>query len=213
MQGDFALHHWYLYPNESHNSDGKHITYLQRSTCNERRFRACDPILYDALVALIGDDERHICRVRSSGILPPDTIYYEDNLSYQPRDRRDARQKLRERWLWQALHVACDGDIVFVDPDNEIANSMAPQSKNGPKYVFLDDIRQFTELGKSLVIYHHLGRWSSADEQIKFWAERLRDHLGLDNPPWALRFRRGSARVYFVIPSERHRELLCCRRT
>lgn len=58
------------------------------------------------------------------------------------------------------------------------------------------------------MIYHHLGRWASADEQIGYWSERLRDHLRLENLPWALRFRRGSPRVYFVIPNEKDRDLL-----
>ena len=202
---------WYLYPNESHNFDGKHTGYLHRTTRNMRQFRECDPVLYDVLGDLIDSNQRKVSRIRSSGIFPPDTIYYEESLSYQIEDQRPARQKARERWLLEALEVARNGDLVFVDPDNGIANSAGPYTKKGLKHVFIDDIRQFTELEKSLVIYHHLGRRTTAEEQIRFWSDRLCDHLGIENALWALRFRRGSARVYFVIPNEKHKALFSCR--
>ena len=88
----------------------------------------------------------------------------------------------------------------LVDPDNGIANRASPYAKKG--------LRQFIEQGQSLVVYHQLGRQAPADEQIRIWSERLRDYLGLGKSSWALRFRRGSARVYFVIPNARNDALL-----
>lgn len=113
---------WYLYPDESHNLDGKHTGYLKRTRQNEREFRSCDPVLYDALAKLIGGSHRHVSRVRSSGILPTETTYYEQSLSFQGEGRGPARQQAREKWLRQALAVARGADLVFVDPDNGIAN-------------------------------------------------------------------------------------------
>jgi len=37
---------WYLFPDETHNADGKHISYLQR---NDPFYRECDEELYDRL--------------------------------------------------------------------------------------------------------------------------------------------------------------------
>ena len=199
---------WYLHPDESHNFDGKHTTYLRRTERNLRRFRQCDPDLYDVLEALIAARQRHISRIRNSAILPTDTNYYEESLSFSAEARRPAREEARDRWLHGALEVARHVDLVFVDPDNGIANRASPYAKKGPKCVFQEDLRQFIEQGQSLVVYHQLGRQAPADEQIRFWSERLRDYLGLGKSSWALRFRRGSARVYFVIPNARNDALL-----
>lgn len=81
---------WYLYPDESHNLDGKHSSYLKRTRRNEREFRPSDRALYDALAKLMGGSQRHVSRIRSSGILPTETTYYEESLSYQGEDRGPA---------------------------------------------------------------------------------------------------------------------------
>lgn len=40
---------WYRVPDENHNGDGRHISYLTRSPQNDRCFRTCDEAVYDAL--------------------------------------------------------------------------------------------------------------------------------------------------------------------
>ena len=134
---------WYLHPDESHNFDGKHITYLRRTARNLQVFRQCDPDLYDVLEALIAANQRRISRIRNSGILPTDTNYYEESLSFPAETRHPAREEARDRWLHGALEVARPVDLVFVDPDNGIANSASPYARNGPKDVFQEDLRQF----------------------------------------------------------------------
>ena len=98
-----------------------------------------------------------------------------------------------------------------MDPDNGISETVDPLRKNGPKFVFINDLQQFVEQNKSLVVYHHLGRQGTATEQIFRVSECLQDKLHLADRPWALRFRRGSARAYFVIPHELHRITLARR--
>ena len=44
---------WYLYPDESHNADGKYTGYLDDTLSNHARFRACDPDLYDTMRRLV----------------------------------------------------------------------------------------------------------------------------------------------------------------
>ena len=118
------------------------------------------------------------------------------------------------------LTATKDVKLVFVDPDNGIAKpeedtaadvsednqitKVNPYNKKGPKYVFMKDIQQFYEQGQSLVIYHHLAH-RPAKEQINGIAKRLQQYLNLSSLPWALRYRRGSPRVYFIVPQECHK--------
>ena len=200
---------WYLHPDESHNSDGKYTGYLAPSSVNHVKFRECDPELYDALHMTVINDERHVASVRESEVFPDSTIYFEPSLYYPHRQSRNARQTARENWLLGALATTIDADLVFVDPDNGIApESVKPLHKKGPKYVFMDDLRQFVERGQSLIIYHHLGRRSKAVEQIRGWAGDLQRNLNLARLPQALWYHRGTARAYFIIAQERHKAVL-----
>ena len=199
---------WYLHPDESHNSDGKHIGYLNVSSAYQEALRECDPDLYNALRKLVYDNARRVTEVRHSCILPADTAYYERSLSFPRSASRRVRQATRNRWLQGALEIASEAELIFVDPDNGISITADPLRKNGPKFVYMNDLWQFRKLDKSLVIYHHLGRRGTATEQILKVSECLQDQLQLEERPWALRFRRGSARVYFIIPHKPHRAAL-----
>ena len=199
---------WYLYPDESHNSDGKKVGYLASSSGNHSRFRECDSDLYDALHQLVSHDHRHVTAIRDSGILPSDTKYFEQALSYPRSQRRTARQATRDNWLQGALAATADADMIFVDPDNGISETMDPWLKKGPKYVFMDDLQQFAKRGQDLIIYHHLGRHGTAKQQIKYWAGALQRDLSLPRKPWSLWYHRGTARAYFVVSQERHEAIL-----
>lgn len=199
---------WYLHPDESHNFDGKYTGYLNGTAANQMAFRACDPPLYDALQRLVVKDDRHISRVSDSGILPNDTTYFEKSLSFSRKESRLARQAARANWLEGALSATESADVVFCDPDNGISETVDPLRKNGPKYVFVEDLMRFVGRGQSLIIYHHLGRRGSAVEQIRCWIENLRSSLNLSCSPLALWYHRGTARVYFVAMQESHRSIL-----
>ena len=202
---------WYLHPDESHNSDGKHIGYLNGASAYQEALRECDPELFESLRKLIVEDARSVSRIRQSRILPDDTAYYERSLYYSRSASRTARQEVRNEWLQGALDITLEAQLVFVDPDNGISETVDPLRKNGPKFVYMEDLRQFLKLDKSLVVYHHLGRQGTVTEQIFRVSQCLQDRLGLSHRPWSLRFRRGSARAYFVIPQEQHRATLADR--
>ena len=199
---------WYLHPDESHNFDGKYTGYLNETSVNHREFRECDPRLYDVLQRLVIKNNRHVSEIRDSGILPSDTAYFERSLSYGPRESRLTRQAIRAKWLEDALVVTEGTGVVFCDPDNGISETADPLRKNGPKYVFIGDLKRFAKRGQSLVIYHHLGRRSTAVQQIKYWAKSLQSGLNLSRPPLALWYHRGTARVYFIAMQEPHQSIL-----
>ena len=55
---------WYLFPDENHNADGKHIKYLQ-----DKRWRDRDPELFDTLELIVTEKRRKVSKVEASGIL------------------------------------------------------------------------------------------------------------------------------------------------
>ena len=203
---------WYLYPDESHNADGKYTGYLDDTPANRARFRACDPDLYDAMGRLVKTGRRNILAVQRSRILPCDTMYYEPSLSFPRRMPRSERESARINWFAGALQATTDADLIFVDPDNSLSDpasgintSIDPLRKTGPKYVFIADLLSFFERGQSLIVYHHLGRRGTAVQQTMKVAESLKASLDL---PRSLLYRRGSSRAYFIVPQERHRQVL-----
>lgn len=207
---------WYLYPDESHNADGKYTGYLDDTPANHSRYRACDPGLYDTMRRLVKTGRRNILAVQQSRILPDDTMYYEPSLSFPRKMRRSEREAARANWFEGALEATADADVIFVDPDNSVvfdpANgippSVDPLRKTGPKYVFIADLRRFYERGQSLVIYHHLARWDTHIKQIEKVAQGLKSSLGLPRLPLSLRYGRGSGRVYFIAPRKEHEAAL-----
>ncbi len=191
---------WYLFPNESHTSDGKFTDYPE--------LRSCDPSLFDELKRLVDTNNRNVAAIRRSGILPDDTMYYECCLSYSRQASRASRQATRQDWLDGALEATEGAHVIFVDPDNGISETADRFRKNGPKYVFMDDLRCFHERGQSLIVYHHSGRRGKALEQIQHLSERLQQGLGLSHRPPALWWRRVSARFYFIVPRPEHETTL-----
>ena len=188
---------WYLYPDESHNADGKYTGYLDDSPANHSRFRACDPELYDSMRRLVKTGCRNILTVQRSRVLRDDTLYYEPSLSFPPRMPRSERESARASWFEGALQATAEADVIFVDPDNSLSDppngintSIDSLRKTGPKYVFMADLRAFFERGQSLIVYHHLGRRGTAVEQTTRVAEALKSSLGLSRLPASLCYRR-----------------------
>lgn len=74
---------WYLVPDENHNDDGKHIRYLEQTNSNLTRFRKGDPALYDSLSKIIKAGRRNVSLIRESKVLPENTVFYEEPLSFE----------------------------------------------------------------------------------------------------------------------------------
>jgi hypothetical protein len=207
---------WYLFPDESHNQDGKHVAYLQEA---RNRFRDCDVPLYDGLRSLLVDAQgqiiqahRRISTIESSGLLPNDTAFFSDPLSYPSGLSISQRRSLRERWFSAALARTASADLIFLDPDNGIeCASVSSTGLKGPKYCYLEEIASFIERDQSLVIYHHLNRSAPHPKQNQEMITRLYEKLNLVAKGFeatALIFSRGSSRAYFILTAHRHKEIL-----
>ena len=204
---------WYLVPDEDHNDDGKYVQYLVPSARNQEQFRVCDSVLYDALGAMVFSGARSVASIRDRAILPVGTRYYEAPLTFDgflgPGTRQKQRVDLRTGWLSGALGLTACCDVVFLDPDNGLEVKVGPYQKRGPKYAFFDELMPFLRRGQSLVVYHHVARRGSAMDQVRERLAQIEDRLG--HEAFALLYHRGSARAFFVIPAQRHRDVLFSR--
>ena len=194
---------WYLTP-DSRNNDGRHRSYLLATRHKNRtRFRECDPNLYDALQTISGAD-RSVLALESAGLLPETTHYFGERVPVGTA---------RDDWAAGASRAVGHCDLVFLDPDNGLApKSVRVQSRDAVKYVYLDDLRGRIALQQSVVVYQHLGRNGSAAEQAQRHLTALRKAFPGHAAPWAVRFRRGTGRIYLVVPAVQHEVVLRDRR-
>ena len=193
---------WYLTPDETHNNDGRHIGYLNPTPKNLKAFRRCDPELYDMLGGIVQNDQRQVSAIRDRGVLPNGTEYFDRMLDLSTeRFHRNpvARTRARAKWCQDALQATKGCDVVFVDPDNGIGSTSQVRSPTGAKYVSLDELIPYLSRGQTLVIYHHLNRRAPADHQIRSLCGVLRAAYGYCRLYEAMRFYRGSARVFFML--------------
>ena len=79
----------------------------------------------------------------------------------------------------------------------------------GPKYAFFEELLPFVQRDQSLLVYHHVSRRGKALDQVKDRLVQIEDRLG--RHAFAMLYHRGSARAFFVVPAQRHWEILSSR--
>ncbi len=179
---------WYLYPDESHNSDGKHIAYLD----NPEEWRHLDPELFDQLGDLIRSERRKVSEVETSKILR-DCTYSQEMLAFE--GSKTERSRMRSRWFTKTLHSLNSCDLVFADPDNGLCEDLTYQHHDRKywKRIPLSEALVLSA-GRTAVIYHHnTMRKGGHIEEIRYWLNQL-GHTTL-----ALYWRRGSCRTFFIV--------------
>ena len=198
---------WYHFADVS--NDGRHISYLEAP--RYREFRPCAPDLWKQMRVVVHGD-RSIAAVEASGALPDGTACYSEPLAFEPQELRADREVKRGRWLEAGRRAVRRRRLIFFDPDNGFApDRMRPHHLKAPKYVFYGDLDRHIDVGQSLVVYHQLGRRNSHENQIDAKLDALRVRFPRVPGIFALRYRRGTARAYFVLPMPEHAELLAAR--
>ena len=209
---------WYLHHDEKHppadnvkiSGDGDHIEYITRIPGDDKsNFRNCDPELWEKLRDLVFRNARCVHCAEGVEILPEDTAYFNAMLHFSPSMTRAVRKEVRLAWLSAARREMQDADIVCLDPDNGIAPEAKMYLKQGPKFTYMSDLKEFWNDGdgKSLVVYQHTGRTGgNAEEQIRAKANTLRDELQAGVV--SLHFSAGSSRAFYIIPQPKHEELI-----
>jgi len=196
---------WCHYPDEGHNGDGRHVSYLQKPS-----MASLDPELHSALNILVANGRRSLHAIEQSGVLPLDTLFFRETLRpAYPEARSQLRLQHRASWLDRALSTTAEADLVFFDPDNGLETpSIGNSHPKAGKYIFWEELVPFWQRGQSLVVYHHLNRTMSASEQT---GRLYRDFSRrLANPALVLpmTFRRGSCRHFWVVAQQRHAKAL-----
>jgi hypothetical protein len=183
---------WWLFPNESHNQDGRHVGYLQRP----EQWRQFDPILFDGFAEIVASNRRSAGALETADLLPGAPFASE----VIPTDGLPAqRKRARHQWFARMKERLADADLVFVDPDNgtEPVGFSYGSSKAG-KSVLLSELRELANPGRCLIVYHHHTRRKGGHHaEIAHWADRLRA-AGFSTVD-ALRARPYSPRVYFLL--------------
>ena len=199
---------WYRFEDATP-GDGRFVSYLEPPRSQE--YRVCDPDLFRQMRSIV-HGERSIAAVETSGALPPGTTFFRDKLAFGRSEPRASRALKRREWHEAGLRGIAHADLVFADPDNGLEiPSVGRLGVKGPKYVYYDDLRECRARGQSLVVYQHIARTGTAEEQIAARLTALPKHLEGARGILTLRWRRFTSRVYFVIPAADHAELLAAR--
>ena len=202
---------WYLMPDGGNPGDGRQTRYLLEGNRTGRQLRKCDAGLHETLGAIVTTGQRQVGRIAHTGILPDGTRYHGEPADFRtlPRQRgqriAEVREHAREVWQEAALEETRDCGLVLLDPDNGLApDTMTPGSLGAGQYAFHNELRGYIERGQSLVVYHHLNRSQRAIRQI--YGKQLEIYERFRMRSLAMRFHRGSPRVFLVIPQRQHRE-------
>ena len=131
---------WMLTDEDSRN-DGNKLDYLQ----NKKNESQLNPDLFEKLQSI--DKNKHgITDVQE--LLGDKYNYYSETLC----DNKEKRTNYFEALLVQVEKVG----MVFFDPDNGIeVKSVKYGNKNSSKYLYWDEIQQFADCGKDILIYQH----------------------------------------------------------
>lgn len=184
---------WWLFPDETHNGDGRHTAYLDALAV----WRYIDPPLFDALASMVRSGERSVQALQAHALLDGAT-YYSQPIS-SPEIGSRARRAERDLWMEGLTRWASDRDVLFLDPDNglEPATYSAGSAKAG-KSVTVDEIMRLTFGNRPLLVYHHQTRRAGGHVlELQHWAARLR-YSGCQTVD-AVRVSAFSARAFFLI--------------
>lgn len=183
---------WWLYPDENHNSDGRHIGYLQQPSV----WRAFDPDLFDGLAKIVASGDRRVVALQDAGFFPGaafcDKIIPTEGTPAQ-------RRACRAAWFARVQAIMAGRDLVFLDPDNglEPANFSAGAAVGG-KCVSLEQLAALSGPDRTLIVYHHQTRRKGGHlAELRYWADRLRG-VGFRAVD-AVRSRPYSPRAFFLL--------------
>src|ERR1700693_3777054 len=139
---------WWLYPDESHNRDGRHIGYLQRP----ERWRHYDRMLFDALARIVSSKQRHVAALEAANLLP-DALFASEMI---PTDGPLSEcRRARNKWFGRMKATLADADLLFVDPDTGLEPSGFRHGvPKAGKSVLFSELQELARPGRCLIVYH-----------------------------------------------------------
>ncbi|WP_087431058.1 hypothetical protein [Collinsella sp. An307] len=188
---------WYLTPDETHNTDGRHVDYLK-----QEKYRACDPGLWLGLKAIVDGENREVSYMEDDDILR--ASFFSDCLDFRGK-KKAKRIDDRAEWFEKSLSKMASNDIVCVDPDNGL---VVPSAKGRPKenkYVLPEELAAYYAQGSTVVYYQHKAR-----RKDPFYTDQLEKLLRREDLTGAsglsLKFEKVSQRYYMFLIQPRHKE-------
>lgn len=186
---------WYLVPDETHNSDGRYVQYLDKD-----EFRQCDEELWKALGQIVHDGERTVSFLQKECILP--AIHYSDVLDFSGK-RKTERKEVRSVWHKQALKRLSKAGIICADPDNGLLVPSAEGTVRENKYILPEEIKDYYKQGASVIYYQHKARkkdcFYTAQHEALMNDSAFKGASGL-----ILKFKKTSQRYYCFIMQPDH---------
>ncbi len=193
---------WYMYPDENHNNDGKYINYFEK-------IKDLDPFLEKSFKNII-NTKRDVKALENAKLLQ-NCEYFSEYVNIDGKDNLE----YRKNWFNKAISFSQGADFIFVDPDNGIATKVLKDEeckdievlnfeffnkkiKSG-KYIFIDEIEFLYDIGKCVLVYHHLNRSMAHDKQILIIKKELKKSFSF---VLAIKHKPYSPRVYFFIFKE-----------
>lgn len=182
---------WWLYPDEAHNADGKHISYLAKPEL----WRSRDPGLFDALKVIVEENRRNVAALEAAKLFPQAKFFNETIPTLGSKDERSAA---RSAWFARALKAISDCNLVFLDPDNGLeTKNFHPGAAKAGKSVALAELGALQRPGRTIVVYHHQTRMKGGHiVELSHWGKRIAN-LGFTVD--ALRASAFSARAFFIL--------------
>ena len=180
---------WYLFPDESHTADGKHINYLAQPT----QWEGFDPPLYQFLRKSIEQRSRSIHTIEKSNILR--NARYSNELLATNASTFRGRAEWRKDWFARTCASLSECEIIFADPDNGLCmnDRFASGRRKDWKRMPLKEAEELAN-GRSVIVYHHNSRFPGGHRaEILHWMNVL------PRCSMALYWRRISNRTFFVM--------------
>ena len=134
-------------------------------------------------------DNRGIEALEEANLIP-DAIYYNKPITVYER----------AKWHEAALLELKDVDVVFVDPNNGLlVKSVGKKSLRSVKYTFYEEVSDYINQRKSVLIYNHRCR-KSEDQCFQDICENLSKHTGIpEDRILKITFPKCSVRDYLAV--------------
>lgn len=165
--------------------DGNLVSYLG----NSRRYRHCDPELFDWLKRVVeSEGDRRTARLENSALLGP-CVFQSRLLTDRPHERADYFADCANRFS------GCD--LIFFDPDNglEIA-SRRHGSRDSCKHLYWDEVQTAFQSGASLLICQHFIR----EKRVDYTARLVRELRSRTAAPAIMSF--STPHVLFLLAAQ-----------
>ncbi|MDD3183055.1 MAG: hypothetical protein PHD48_09670 [Alphaproteobacteria bacterium] len=180
---------WYLFPDEPHKGDGRHISYLNHAD----EWEAFDPDLFSALCKFVKSGKRNINAIACANLIAS-TTYADEALQSQATTYK-ARAEWRDSWFARVLNRLSVCDVVFADPDNgpKLDNKYRSGTRIHWKSIPLKEILALSAHRTVIVYFHNTRTKGGHAKENRRWLSRL------PKGSIAVYCRAFSCRTFFII--------------